>query len=301
LALPGSAATKIETRAKVRIGEKNGKFASSVDHFLCDDAEVLNGTKELRVVFVHAEPGDVFRTGLEWWKGEMLACYSDEGGKDPTAFRVSNLEVGPRNDRKTINLLDQDDEVRGQPVGRGRTPIACRFRKCPHFGTNAHNKECRVKGRLTFLIPGGRTDAALMFETKGWNTIESISGTLASCRRSGPLNAPGREFLLSVAFEAKGNKRFPVVTVKEVTENVEVNTDTDISAADALIILRRAVEEGAEDAALKLRIAAVLDVTHEGWRENADFVTGMQARVAEIGVKGAAEGLLKRHETAVAV
>lgn len=301
MAIPGSAPTKIEIRTKVRVGEKfttsGGKeLPRSTDHFVCDDPEVADGSKELRVVFVHAEPEDVFRTGLEWWQGKVLACYSDEGGDSPTAFRVSGMKVKENGREKTLSWLDPDDEVRGAPVGQGRTPIACQFRQCRHFGTNADNKQCRVKGRLTFLIAGGRTDEALQFETKGWNTIESLSGTLAACRRSGPLNAPGREFLLSVSMESKGTSRYPVVSIKEDTNTVEVQTEAQVPLADSLVQLRRIVEEqGATDAELKLRLAAVLDETNPGWRENLEFIQAVQERISTIGVVAACKGVLDRY------
>ena len=225
----------------------------------------------------------------------MLACYSDEGGNDPTAYRVSGVEVKEDGQKKTLNWLDADDEVRGEPVGRGRTPIKCRFRDCRHFGKNANNKECRVKGRLTFLLEGGRTDAALQFETKGWNTIESLEATLASCRRSGPLNAPGRVFVLNVAIVAEGSNRYPVVTIKE--DGVEIADSSVIPLADALVQLRRIVEtEGATEAEVKLRIADALDHTNPGWRESTEFVGAMQKRVEELGVVGAAKAYLGRFE-----
>jgi hypothetical protein len=296
LAIPGSTTTKIEIRAKVRVGEKftarSGKeLPRSTDHFICDDPEVPDGCSDLVIELPHAEPDDAFRTGLEWWQGKVLACYSDEGGADPTAFRVSALKLKD----KTLSYLDADDEVRGEPVGQGRTPIACRFRQCRHFGANADNQQCRVKGRLTFLIPGGRTDQALQFETKGWNTIEQISSTLAACRRSGPLNAPGRKFVLSVRMETKGTSKFPVVTITE--DRLEVETAQDIPLADALVQLRRVVEEeGATDAEIKLRIAAALDITNAGWRESQEFIVAMQKRVEELGVVGAAKSYLSRYE-----
>lgn len=304
MAIPGAASTQVEVRAKVRVGKKtttrSGKeMATSVDHFLSTDPEFQklypDNPNELRIVFVHAEPADAFRTGLEWWRGSVLACYSDEGGNDPTAFRVSNIEVKENGRPKTLNWLDSDDEIRGEPVGRGRTPIKCRFRKCRHFGKNANNKECRVKGRLTFLLEGGRTDSALLFETKGWNTVESLEATLASCRRSGPLNAPGRVFVLRVDIVAEGTNRYPVVTIKE--DGVEVAEASVIPLADALVQLRRIVEtEGASEAEVKLRIAEALDHTNPGWREDANFVIAMQARVGELGVIGAAKAFLDRFE-----
>lgn len=301
MAIPGARTAQIEIRAKVRAGEKKegDRFPRSLDHFLSEDPEFRKlypeKANDLRIVFVHAEPDEAFRTGLEWWRGSVLACYSDEGGNDPTAFRVSGIEVKENGQKKTLNWLDADDEIRGEPVGRGRTPIKCRFRDCPHFGKNANNKECRVKGRLTFLLEGGRTDQALQFETKGWNTIETLEATLASCRRSGPLNAPGRVFVLRVDIVAEGSNRYPVVSIKE--DGVEVADASVIPLADALVQLRRIVEtEGATDAEIKLRIAEALDFTNPGWRENPEFVGAMQARVAELGVVGAAKAFLGRFE-----
>lgn len=296
MAIPGSTAPRLDVRAKVRVGEKSGKFAKSVDYFITDDAEFgrryPNKTSEIEIVFVHEDPSDAFRTGLEWWKGSLLACYSDDGGESPTAFRVSQMKLSD----KTLNLLDPDDEIRSDRVfGNGRTAIACRFRSCPHFGSNPASKECAPKGRLSFLLPDGRRDALLLLETKSWNTIEAIDKALTEARARGPLNAPGRVFTLSVSTQTKGTKRFPVCTVKEV--NVEA-TEEKVDLADALLQLRASVDRDDEAAALKLRIAAVLDLMPElgNWRENPQFIQQMQARVAEVGVQGAARNLLARFE-----
>ena len=295
MAIPGSTTTKIEIRAKVRVGEKSDKgYPRSTDHFVSEDPEVPENCSDLVIEFPHAEPEDAFRTGLEWWQGKVLACYSDEGGADPTAFRVAEMKVKENGREKTLSWLDPDDVKRGALVGQGRQPIACRFRQCPHFGSNADNKQCRPKGRLTFLIPGGRTDQALQFETKGWNTIEQISSTLAACRRSGPLNAPGRTFLLSVRMEQKGTSRYPVVSITEASVP-EVTTET-IPLADALVALRKIVEEESTEAEIKLRICDVLDITNQGWRDVPEFIVAMQKRVEEIGVVAAAKGLLARYE-----
>jgi hypothetical protein len=296
LAIPGQEAVKLDIRAKVRVGEKTSRgLPTSVDHFVSEDSEVPDGSVALVIEFAHPEPEDAFRTGMEWWKGKLQVCYSTDGGSDPTAFRVSSIKNLP-------NFLDADDEIRGKPVGQGRTPIKCRFRQCPHFGSNADNKECRVKGRLTFLMSGGRTDSALQFETKGWETIEGITGTLATCRRSGPLNTPGRRFVLSVEIKQKGNKKFPVVSVAEMKEDTPVVVDEAvIPLADALVALRGSVDRPDEDALIKLKICDVLDITHAGWRDDSAFVAAMAARVQEIGVGGAARGLLSRYEVALAV
>ena len=71
-----------EVVAKVRVGEKvmrGGKeLPSSTDHFVCDDDEFVsvvgNNAKEILVYLPDEE--DSFTSGLEWWQGQMLACYS---------------------------------------------------------------------------------------------------------------------------------------------------------------------------------------------------------------------------------
>lgn len=306
MAIPGTSFTSLDVRAKVRIGEKKvskgGKeYPSAVEEFLCDDSEFAQQypqrPTELTIRLPYAEPEDCFPTGLEWWKGATLACYTHDGSDDPTALRVTALEVKEGGGKKTLSWLDADDEVRGPVTGRGRTPIKCRFRECRHFGTNANNKECKPKARLDFLLAGGRTDAVLRFETGSWNTIEQVASTLAAARLSGPLNASDRRWSLKVAMVAKGENRYPVVTIEEV--GVEVKTQEDVRLADALIQLRAKVDSLTEQsteqeiASTKEHLGAVLDLKRPGWRENPEPVVKW---VAEAGLRGAAEQILGAHD-----
>ena len=206
MALPGGG-PRHPVRAKVRCGIKRGKLPASVDWFLSDDRELslLFGDKpgRLRVWLPYAEPEANFSSGLEWWRGKQLACYSKDGGSDPAAYRLGSL-------------VDKDDTVRSaRTFGQGRKAISCRFRECPHFGKNAGNKECRPMGRLVFWLDGGTRDKGVFqLDTKGWDTITQAEAFLEQAALRGDLR--GRPFELAVRIDKKGNKHFPIITLSEV-------------------------------------------------------------------------------------
>lgn len=286
MAIPGRELDKVEVRAKVRNGiKKNGKPAS-VDHFVSDDAEfgkLFPGEpKTIRILPAYPDAERTFSTGLEWWRGKLLACYTKDGGSNPVALRVAEM----KSSNATLNFLDPDDEKRGEVRGNGRQPITCKGDSCRHFGKNANNKECRPMGRLTFFLEGGRTDQALQLDTKGWNSIENLAGTLTAAARSGSL--VGRVFELSVHFERKGTSRFPVLTIKEA--DTEINTPEDVEKAEAFVALHKALASQ-DEGQVKAALAKALDWTNPGWRGDRRFID----RIKEIGAAKAATGLLERH------
>ena len=292
MAIPGRKLDKVDVRAKVRNGRKVGGKPQSVDWFLSEDEEFQRlfpgEPKTIRILPAYATAEDTFSTGLEWWRGKLLACYTKDGGKDPVALRVDGMKTSTG----TVSFLDPDDVKRGAPVGNGRQPITCRADSCRHFGQNAKNKECRPMGRLTFFLEGGRTDQALQLDTKGWETIENLSGTLAAAARSGTLI--GRVFELSVHWGRKGTSRFPVLTIKE--DVTDVNTPQDVDKAEALVQLHRVLAQHAEgnsnEATVKVALATALDRTNPGWREKQPFID----RIKEVGAVEAAKGLLKAND-----
>jgi hypothetical protein len=213
MAIPGLNAF-VQPRGKVRIGERRvsggGRdYPASVDYFRSDDPELeqLFGSqpKTIRVRLALDDVADVFSTGLEWWTrtqgtdSALLGCYTKDGSADPTALRYKHF-VAP------------EDEVRGEEVGQGRVPIKCLARQCPIF----KKKDCRPMGRLLFYLDGGRTDVPLVIETKSFNSIERAIAVLRGARLTGPLL--GRVFEVSVAFEQEGEKRYPVLGLREVVE-----------------------------------------------------------------------------------
>ena len=281
MAIPGHS-TQYETRAKVRIGKKMGARPASVDHFLSDDPELTNlfgaEPKQIRIRFPYQDANEAFSTGLEWWvktnKGaNQLACYTKgerEEGKD-VALRLPPY-VNPEN------------ETLGE-TNSGRVKIVCPNRACPIF----KEKKCKPMGRLLFFLDGGRTDKVLEIDTKSWNSIEKIEPVLQA---AGDLR--GRVWTLSVAFESKGNKRFPVLSIEEA-DVVQVNTESDVTRADSLLpLLAAATEEGVpgNDEAVRSALAKALDITNPGWRDNEAFI----ARIKEVGVREAAKGLLTTHD-----
>lgn len=294
MAIPGEAPDLIEVRGKVRIGEKaktaKGKeYPKAVDHFISDDPEVkaLGQTSELLITFPYSSADENFSTGLEWWKGKLLACYTKDGGDNPVALRVHGMQMGAGNDRKEVSYLDPDDEIVNEAkVGQGRVRIKCRANDCRHFEQNADKKECRPMGRLVFFLKDGRVDKCLQLETKAWGTIRGVRKVLKGAERSGPL--AGRVFRLTVKMERKGDSRFPIVSIEEV-ENVVINNDRDVELADKLVELRLAVDS---TVGVREALAGVLDVTTPGWRERADVIE----RIREVGVEQAAAKTLERYE-----
>jgi hypothetical protein len=293
MAIPGMK-PHFEVRAKVRIGikkkSKEGKeYPSAVDYFVCDDPEFQKlypgKPKMLRIMFAAPGPTDAFPTGLEMWKGKMLACYtkgetSTTEGNPTVAYRRNSFKQGS----KVIDLL-AGESVIGEPMGMGkeRTPIACRFRSCPYF----LSKECKPMGRLQFFLEGGPTDGVFQIDTKAWNSIELLEGALSTASVSGDLR--GRVFELSVTIEQRGTQKFPVLHLKEA--DVIVKNDSDLELADVMVNLRIALEQQ-DDFDLRLALVDALELTNPGWRGNEKFV----ARIKEIGVEEAARGLLSKVE-----
>lgn len=282
MAIPGLKPS-YDVRAKVRIGEKKktsgGKeYPAAVDYFICDDPEfqLLAGDKpkQLRVIFPFQTAEDNFPTGLEMWRGKQLSCYSKGEQKDgnTVAYRVNGL----------LNGVTQIGEAMGR--GKERTPIVCPFRTCAFF----KSKDCKPMGRLQFFLDGGSVESVYQIDTKSWNTIEGFEASLAAFAAKGDLR--GRVFLLSVAIEQKANQKFPVMSLKEAAVNI--NSERDVAVADVLLDLRAHLEPGRDEGDRRLSLARALDVTNPGWRDTP----AVAARIKEIGLIKAAEGLLARYE-----
>lgn len=292
--IPGLKA-RYETRAKVRIGEKRQSqrgtaYPAAVDYFVCDDAGFAakcgDKPKTIRVRFPYDSVSDNFSTGMEWWMGALLACYSKgEPESDPIAYRRQTIKRGERE----VSLIDPDDVKRGAPMGQDRQPIACRFRECPHFGANAQNKECRVMGRLVFFIDGVDGDGVFQLDTKSWNSIEELTGALGTAAARGPLS--GRVFELSVAFRRKGADRFPVLAIQEA--DVEPNSPKDIAKVDALLVIDRGLQQ---QLAPRTVLAAALDLTNPGWRERPEIIE----KIKEVGPAVALKSMKDRLDAELA-
>jgi len=281
VAIPGLK-TKYEVRAKVRIGEKRSGYPASVDHFLSDDPELTHlfgaEPKTIRIRFPYQDADEAFSTGLEWWvktqkRQNQLACYTkgDREEGESVALRLPPY-------------VDETNKTLGETKS-GRVKIVCPNRECPIFKQN----KCKPMGRLLFFLDGGRTDKVLELDTKSWNSIENLEPVL-----QGAGDLRHRVFTLSVKFESKGNKRFPVLSIEET--DVQVNSEADLDKADALVQLLRAVEEwetGVDSSdTVKAELAKALDQTNPGWRDNPAFIE----RIKEVGVLDAAKGLLKTKE-----
>lgn len=282
MGVPGMKA-KLEVRAKVRTGVKRNGKPVSVDYFLSEDPELaqLFGEKPstIRIRFPFASVEDSFSTGLEWWvkrrsdNKSQLACYTKDASERPVALRMEAYGT-------------EGFEVLGEKRGANRIPILCQARECPIL----KDGRCKPMGRFVFFLDGGRTDRVLELDTKSWNTIERVEPVLAA---AGDLR--GRVWELSVAFESKGEKRFPVISIQEV--GMQVNTEQDVAIADKLVPLLAAVTAtypGADEkaAAIRTELAGALDETNPGWKDRPEFVD----RIKEVGVVDAAKGLLKKYD-----
>jgi hypothetical protein len=201
---------KLEARAKIRVGKKTERgYPTSTDYFLSPDdpeLEQLFGSqpKAIRIRFPHADPAHVWSDGLEWWVKKrdanakpILACYTKGEGDPPIALRVASFHT------------EGQHVTAGSPRSSGRQPIICTFRECPQFKLGL--KGCRPVGRLQFFLHGGRTDQPLSFETKSWETIENVNRAFYN---AGDVSA--HVFELTVAFEQRRDKRFPVVNLTRV-------------------------------------------------------------------------------------
>jgi hypothetical protein len=303
MAIPGLK-PEYPVRAKVRTGIKVKKvirgeekeFPQSVDYFVCDDAEFLSKfgekPKELLIWLPFERPGDNFGTGLERWDGAMLTCYSKGEGEPPIAYRKKQIKTRAG----LVNLLD-GFELRGDEMGNERCPVTCRVRQCPDL----ISKACKPMGRLQFWIDGlDRHQGIFQIDTKSWNSIESVEAELSLAG-----DARAMPFLLRVAMEQIGQKKFPVLSLEakvEVTTLARgqraavVNSEADVETAEALLALRKAVDgtypsEIEETAAVRLALVDALEKTKPGWRNN----TALIERLQSVGVVAAAKGLLERY------
>lgn len=275
MAIPGTT-PDLPVVAKVRIGEKKkssgGKeYPTSVDHFLCDDAAfnaAFSKPKVLRVTFPFQRGDQNFTTGLEYWRGKQLTCYSKGEGTPPLAYRVKDM-------------VKDWDVVRGDEMGRERMPVTCQVRACPFL----MDKACKPMGRLQFFIAGlDRTRGVYQIDTKSWNTIEKIEPFLSlidDCRE--------QEFLLHVEIVQKGRDKYPVIRLEAA---VQVNSPHDAALADALVELHKQLAPGLPVEPLRKALAATLDIANPGWRDNGAMIEWVKTN----GVTVAAEKLLKRYE-----
>lgn len=286
MGIPGRTLDQLDVRGKVKIGEKresrSGKqYSASTDYFISDDScfEQAYGAKpsELtEITFPYATADANFPTGLERWltskqdrNRQILTCYTKDSGRDPIALRLTDF-------------VRDDDIVRGPERGQRRTPITCRADDCPFF----KDKSCKPMGRLVFYVKDDANIEPLQLDTKAWNSVENLSGFLKRAERLGPLNAPNRKFTLAVAFEKKGDKRFPVLTLTEA--NVVITPD-NIDTASALADARFKQEQGVE---VRVILAELLDAIRPGWRDDQRYID----RIKEVGAGVALEGIFQRYE-----
>ncbi len=278
MAIPGLE-PDLQIKGKVRNGIKqrsrtSGKeFPVSVDYFVSDDPEFTKafGEKPKSLVISPAlfDPEKFFDTGLEWWtkagSRNDLACFTKGemlGGK-PLALR------------KEYALDVVDGEIKNDVLGElrtsGRMPIACPARQCPHL----KEKRCKPMGRLYFYACPEATRDRLgpyQLDTKGWNSIEALTGFL-----QGRTLSESDHFRLEVRFEVQGSNKFPLLSLKEMP-NVDVNTEADVNIAEAVIAL-------ANSDPTRENLAAFLDLTRPGWKQDAVYVAEIKTQGVERHIK----------------
>ena len=280
MAIPGLKPS-YEVRAKVRVGKKvesrSGKeIPTSVDYFICDDVEfarvVGEGRSELRIFLPYENTVECFSTGLEQWAGQMLVCYAKGEERNGTAYALRKSSMKSKG--RDVNLLDGFEVLSDQKFGQDRSMVACRSRDCPMMKA----KECKPMGRLQFFIDGiGKEGGVFQLDTKSWHSVENVERTLLSY--SDPRGVP---FVLRVSFTQQGDKRFPELTLEA---EVEVNTPDDVALADALVQLDRAKT--------RENLAAVLDLTNPGWKQDEKVIQ----RIKDVGIEIAADAMLRKHLT----
>lgn len=282
MAIPGLK-PDLQIRGKVKTGEtrtssRTGReYPASTDYFLCpDDPEFARmfGDHPSRLVIepAFATTEEFFSTGLEWWTKQSngsnhLACYTKDGGDNPVALR-------------SLGYLDGDEKKLDgdETVGNNRCRIACPFRDCVHL----KNKDCKPMGRLTFyaVCPDGGQLGPYQLDTKSWNSVEALEGFLARYSHYSGEQFADTTFDLSVAFETQGDKKFPVLSMKE--SDLNVDTPADVQVADALLdLITDQTREG---------LARYLDATRPGWKEDQRYID----RIKEVGVDQAIETIIAR-------
>lgn len=190
--LPVFQTPRLPVRAKVRCGMKvNGK-ARAVDYFLCDGdagfAALGPRPRELAIRLPYDDARGCFSVSQEWWRGRVSACYSDDG---ITAMRKAG------DDGWTFNPTA---DRRAQP---------CRGTEC-----DAHaDGHCRPTGRLYFHLDGQARDGVYQLDTHGVDSIKGLQAAIAQLAATGPLT--GRRAILTVRMDARGQKRFPVLELRD--------------------------------------------------------------------------------------
>jgi len=213
---------KFDVRAKVKVGktvDRGGRqLPTSTDTFLCDDDEFYDlygeDSSEIRVLLAYPTPELSFVQTLETWRGKVLFCRSSDGR---TAYRKTS-------DGRTLDVQAQAREN------------ICPHRDC-EFYRDGSNAPCRETGRLRFFLEKGENrSSCLEFVTHGYGSLESIAATVMLGGRLGDLTlAPGT---LSVRFEQKGNKRFPVVSL-----DLDSTASADVSEVDEVKAILRQIGE----------------------------------------------------------
>ena len=301
MAIPGLKPT-YEVRAKIRLGKKvekqrdNGStvsFPTSVDHFLCEDEEFNrlypDRPKSIQIVLPFLKPEDNFGTGLEWWEGNLLACYSKGetqeviiGVKRHDDVPIALRRISMKKDGKPIDLLKGETVVSEETVGNERKRIVCPVRECRFM----KDKKCKPMGRLQFFLVGAdKTQGVYQIDTKSWNSVEQIEASLALL--GDPRGVP---LTLTIKMESHGTKKFPVLSLE--VPKVEVTTE-NLKLADALVELATALktdESPDTDLIVRRKLAKCLDHSTPGWKDNERLIE----KLKEVGVRKAAAGLLNK-------
>ena len=253
--------------------------AASVDYFVCPDAEFarLAGEKPktLQITFPYATVDECFPSGLEKWAkskagNPLLLCYTKGDG---TAHGF-----GGRTEGNKVTL----------DPSKPRNAHRCPAHDCNFYG-KAPAQGCRPQARLNFLLPGGPRDGVYRRETKGLDTIQGITGVLSQYA-----DLRGMVFELSTRVEKKGQKQYPVITIREVSgvpggdaPDATPSPQTPASAT-AAVVAEGSAEDGERD--VRRHLASVLRQLGQwppteattAWIRDVGYEAALEVKIAEL-------------------
>lgn len=206
---------KFPIAGSLRIGEKNGNVPKKLNYFTVhEDSHTLK------------EVVDQFNSKFDKPKELIISFVSDE------PFETNYIRYG-----KVGLLCKGDGEKANQKQEKNWVECKC-TKDCEY-----REKECKLTGRLLFLIDGISTGGLWRLQTQSYNTINNFFITLNFLKSIG-VDIKKKKFKL-IAEEKKSNidgsaKKFTVIDLKMI-EDVKKQENT--SVVDIPVEIKRDVEK----------------------------------------------------------